>query len=220
MKKFIILLIGIAFFLPSCAIHGGLTRNANNNTTKVVLSQKNYKVIERVQGISKATYVFGIGGLSKQALIAEAKADMLSKANIVGGSKAIINENVEVKLSWFPIVCLYEVIVSGDIIEFTDRTLITVNKQKESDNLPIVKTVEVPEIEPTNAEVQTEKEDIPTTATVNTESKIAENTNDEKQNVSTKATFNEENQVVQNTTNEMHKSVTKTTPKTKKSINN
>ena len=50
-----------------------------------------------------------IGGLSKKAMIAEARANMLSKANIVGGSKAIINETVEIKHSFFPIVRLYKV---------------------------------------------------------------------------------------------------------------
>ncbi|MDD3913648.1 MAG: hypothetical protein PHU62_10465 [Bacteroidales bacterium] len=120
MKKFIILLIGVALFLPSCAIHEGLTRNLNSKTTEVVLSQNNYKIVESVQGTSKATYVFGIGGLSKQALIAEARADMLSKANIVGNSRAVINETVEVKHSLFPIIRLYEVYVSGYIIEFIE----------------------------------------------------------------------------------------------------
>jgi len=85
-----------------------------------VLSKKNFKVIGSVQGESQAMYVFGIGGLSKKAMIAEARANMLSKADIVGGSKAIINETVEVKSSFFPIVRLFKVIVSGHIIEFTE----------------------------------------------------------------------------------------------------
>ncbi len=114
------LLIGITFLFSSCAIHSGLTTNSNVHATEIVLSKNNFKVIESVQGESQAMYVFGIGGHSRKAMIAEARANMLSKANLVGGSKAIINETVEVKRSFFPIVRLYKVIVSGHIVEFTE----------------------------------------------------------------------------------------------------
>ena len=120
MKKIFFILIGITFLFSSCAVHNGLTTNLNNHTTEVVLSKKNFKVIESVQGEAQAMYVFGIGGLSKKAMIAEARANMLSKANMVGGSKAIINETVEIKHSLFPIVRLYKVTVSGHIVEFTE----------------------------------------------------------------------------------------------------
>lgn len=104
MRKLLIPLIVITLFFSSCAVHSGLTTNENNHTTEVVLSQNNFKVLESVKGESKSTFVFGFGGLKKQALIAEARANMLSKANIVGGSKAIINETVEVKNSFFSCV--------------------------------------------------------------------------------------------------------------------
>lgn len=104
------------FLFSSCAIHSGMT----TSMTEVELSRKNFKVISSVQGQAKAMYVFGIGGLSKKALISEARADMLSKADIIGGSKAIINETVEVKHSFLPFVRTFKVIVSGHIIEFTE----------------------------------------------------------------------------------------------------
>jgi len=111
MKKTIVILIGFAFILSSCAINSGLTTNLNNLTTEVVLSKKNFKVIDIVQGKSQAMHIFGIGGLSKSAMIAEAKADMVSKANIIGSSRAIINETTEIQYSYFPIVRLYRVTV-------------------------------------------------------------------------------------------------------------
>ncbi len=120
MKKLFFLFIGISFLFSSCAIHSGLTSNLNNHTTEVVLAKKNFKVVERVEGESQALYIFGIGGLSKKALIAEAKKNMLSNANIVGTSKALINESVEIKHSLFPFVGMCKVIVSGYIIEFTE----------------------------------------------------------------------------------------------------
>ena len=120
MKKIFFILIGITFFFSSCGIHSGLTTNSNNHTTEIVLSKKNFKVIESVQGESEALYVFGIGGISKKAMIAEARANMFKKANIVGSSKAIINETFEIKYSLFLLVGKYKVTVTGHIIEFTE----------------------------------------------------------------------------------------------------
>jgi len=120
MKKIFFILIGITFLFSSCGIHSGLTTNSNNHTTEVVLSKKNFKVIESVQGESEALYVFGIGGISKKAMIAEARANMFKKANIVGSSKAIINETFEIKYSLFLLVGKYKVTVTGHIIEFTE----------------------------------------------------------------------------------------------------
>lgn len=45
---------------------------------------------------------------------------MLSKVNIEGGAKAIINQTVEIKRSYFPIIRTYTVTVSGHIVEFTE----------------------------------------------------------------------------------------------------
>ena len=115
-----IVFIGIALFVSSCAVNNGLTYNNNNHNTEVVLSENNYQVIDRVKGQSQAMYIFGIGGLSKDGIVAEARADMLSEAGIVGGSKAIINETVEVKYTFFPIVRKYTVTVSGHVVEFTE----------------------------------------------------------------------------------------------------
>jgi len=120
MKKIIILLIGITFLFSSCAIHDGLTTNSNNHTTEVVLTKKNFKFIESVQGESEAQYVFGIGGRKKKAMIAEARADMFSKADLIGGSKAIINETYELTYDIVLIVVKYKVTVTGHIVEFTE----------------------------------------------------------------------------------------------------
>jgi hypothetical protein len=121
MKKIVYLsIIGILFLFSSCASHKGLTFNTNNHTTQVLLSKKNYKIVDKVQGESEAMYILGIGGLSRKAMVAEAKADMVSKADIIGSSKAIINETVEVKHTHFPFVRKYKVIVSAYIIEFTE----------------------------------------------------------------------------------------------------
>lgn len=116
MKKILFLVIGFAFFFSSCAVHNGIT----TNRTEVVLSKKNFKVIASVQGEATATYVVGIGGLAKKALISKARTKMLAQSDIVGGAKAIVNETIEVKFSFFPIFRRYKVVVSGHIVEFTE----------------------------------------------------------------------------------------------------
>ncbi len=122
MRKFIFALIGITFLFTSCSIHKGLTTNVNNHVTEVVLAKKNYKIVEKVKGESKAYYILGIGGFGKDGMIAEARSEMLSNANIIGSSKAIINETVEESMTLTPyfIFTLHTITVSGYVIEFTE----------------------------------------------------------------------------------------------------
>lgn len=118
MRNLFLLLVTVLLF-SNCSVHQGLTSNLNNHTTGVVLSQNNFTVIQNVQGEAKGTSFFGIGG-AKNALIAEAKAQMLSRADIIGKPRAIVNETVEINRSFFPIVRVLKVTVSGHIIEFTE----------------------------------------------------------------------------------------------------
>jgi len=140
MKKKTIFLAFIILFFSSCAYYNGLTHNSNLNNTEVVLSQKNFRVIAWVKGKSSATYVLGIGGLSKNALIAEAKENMLAKADIIGGSKAIINETVELKNTFFLIFWVTEVTVSANIIEFynNESDIDIVKPEKKDTVIPVV----------------------------------------------------------------------------------
>ncbi len=119
MKRVTMLLIVVLMCFTSCAAHYGLPQNYNQNTTEVVLTKNNFKVVNIVKAEASATYIFGIGGLSKNGLIAEAKAKMLESAGLEGASRTMINEIVEVKTSGFLFFFnKYKVIVSGQIIEF------------------------------------------------------------------------------------------------------
>ncbi|GAB2611405.1 DUF6567 family protein [Belliella aquatica] len=109
------------FLLNSCGLHTTHVGNINGNMTNVELSKKNFQVVERVSGTSTATYIFGIGGLSNKALIEKAKSKMLQKADIVGGSKAIVNLTTESHLSdIFPFYFRWTVTISGHIVEFVE----------------------------------------------------------------------------------------------------
>jgi len=91
------------------------------HTTHVQLSKNNFKVIDHVEGHSRAVYVLGIGGLTRKALIAKARSKMFDNADMQGKSCTLINENVEIKKTAFPFVRVYKVGVSGQIIEFIDH---------------------------------------------------------------------------------------------------
>ena len=113
----------VSFLLSSCiGLHNsGLTGNSKVYETRVELNKKNFKVIGRVKGESQATYILGFGGILRNALVEEARSDMFSKADIIGGARAIINETVETKLtSYFGLVLEKKIIVSASIIEFTE----------------------------------------------------------------------------------------------------
>ncbi len=109
--------------MTSCGtgLHSGVFSNVNNNNTNVVLTKKNFKVIEKVSGKATATYVLGFGGGVNKALIAKAQAAMLENANLIGSSKALINMTTEVhKLQVNPFFARKTITVSAHIIEFTE----------------------------------------------------------------------------------------------------
>ena len=63
--------------------------------------------------------MLGFGG-TKAGLVGEARAKMLQNANLVGSSKAVINETVEIHYFSFLLGANYKVVVSADVIEFTE----------------------------------------------------------------------------------------------------
>ncbi|MBQ8223723.1 MAG: hypothetical protein IJZ87_10365 [Bacteroidales bacterium] len=121
MKKPLIFSVLFALILgmTSCSLHDGMTHNVNQSTTNVVLSKDNYKIVQKVRGEAQADYFFYLGGFRKKGLIEEARANMLESANLVGSSKAVINETVETSLTTFcGIYSNVKVTVSGYVIEF------------------------------------------------------------------------------------------------------
>ena len=114
MKKLLVfaLVLGSLLF-TSCAAH--MLSVSHNN-----LSQKNFKVVGQVQGEATATYILGIGGLSKKALNANAIAEMYENANLTG-SQTIINVYVKKTVGGvMPFYTKNTNIATGTIIEFTE----------------------------------------------------------------------------------------------------
>lgn len=82
MKKFLVVAAVAAMTLTSCGIHS-TTSNALTET-KVELSQNNFRVVGQAFGSAKATYVCGIGGLSKKGLRNNAIDEMSKNAKLTG----------------------------------------------------------------------------------------------------------------------------------------
>lgn len=112
------LFIGLLFLSTSCALHDGLTNNLNHNNTVVELSDNNYQVIDYVKGNASCTYIFGIGGLDKDALVEKAKSEMYRKADLQGKARALTNISIDTQYSFFPIVRKMSVTASGHVVEF------------------------------------------------------------------------------------------------------
>lgn len=112
-------LLLIAAFLNSCGIGHAYVFNHNQNATEVHLRENNFKVIEQVSGISETSFVFAIGGMNKTQLYENAYSTMLKKANLLNGSKAIINVMTEEHFSGFyPFYVKRTITVSAQVIEF------------------------------------------------------------------------------------------------------
>lgn len=122
MKKigiYSVLLVLTAFF-SSCGVGAALVTNHNQNATEVHLSGNNFKVIDQVSGSSEVSYVLAIGGMNKRQLYENAYTAMMKKANLLNGSKAIINVMTEEHVSGFaPFFVRRTITVSAHVVEFT-----------------------------------------------------------------------------------------------------
>ena len=113
-------LILLAGFLNSCGIGHALVTNHNQNATEVHLSGNNFKVIDQVSGSSEVSYVLAIGGMKKRQLYENAYSMMMKKANLLNGSKAIINVMTEEHVGGFaPFFVRRTMTVSAQVVEFT-----------------------------------------------------------------------------------------------------
>lgn len=122
MKKIVIysVLLLLAASLSSCGIGTALVTNHNQNATEVHLSGNNFNVIDQVSASSEASYVLAIGGMNKKQLYENAYSTMMKKANLLNGSKAIVNVMTEEHFSGFaPFYVRRTITVSAQVVEFT-----------------------------------------------------------------------------------------------------
>ena len=107
-------ILSLTVLFSSCA--AGLTGYMNNSAA---LSSDNYTYVKRdLQGMSQATYVLGIGGMNREAIVDEAKQKMLENYTLEDG-QTLANTTVNFKYSNFlGIVATTKCYVTADIVEF------------------------------------------------------------------------------------------------------
>ncbi len=94
--------------------------NLNQNATQVELSGNNYQTVERVSGSAEVEYILFIGGMNRSQLYSNAYADMLSKADLMTNSRALVNVVTEEHIAGVPPFYFKRTItVSAHVIEFT-----------------------------------------------------------------------------------------------------
>ena len=115
MKKYLLVSsVLLSFLLSGCfATHSGYLNNSAS------LSQANFKYVKRsISGESSTLTVLGIGGLGKEALVEEAKADMLSRFDLKP-NQTIVNTTVNWKNSfYFALYIANKCTVTADVVEF------------------------------------------------------------------------------------------------------
>ncbi len=114
-KKYLILYVVIAsYLLTSCAFYtGGLNGSA-------AISSNNFKYLRPAKGTAKAIYLLGLGRLGRQALVAEAKKDLLDNNKLENG-QVLANICVDFKYTIILIYFEVTVTVSADIIEYNSN---------------------------------------------------------------------------------------------------
>ncbi len=107
------------FVFASCGVNSALQVNHNTTVTNVTLSNANFKVTSRVMGTASQEYIMCIGAIDKTSLYANAKADLMQKANLVGSAKALINIIAEEHVGGVPPFYFKRTVTyTADIIEF------------------------------------------------------------------------------------------------------
>lgn len=103
-----------------CGVPFWSTENQNQNQTQVVLSDNNFRIVKTVQAEVHCTYVFGIGGLSKKALMSNAISELTKKADLKG-SQALINITTKTHNKWIIVWARCSMVAQGTVIEFIDK---------------------------------------------------------------------------------------------------
>lgn len=114
MKRTITLLAAIfilAIISSSCAVHSGM------GMSNASLNQNNFEIVKFAKGDVATTKIFGLGGLSKNAMVAEAKEELLANYPLKDG-QTLANMTVDFKTSVYFMVVITKVTVTADIVEF------------------------------------------------------------------------------------------------------
>jgi len=115
----ILLLIVLLTVTTSCGVSNANYVNHNLNSTQVQLTSNNYKVVDKVSGSAEVKYVCLIGGTNQRQLYENAYSVMVSKANLLNSSRALVHVvNEENFRGFFPFYFTRRVTYTAHVIEF------------------------------------------------------------------------------------------------------
>lgn len=109
--KFFVAIVFVALISNSCATHWG-TMNGSAS-----LSSNNFKIVKMASGTASTKKIFGFGGLAKDALVLEAKKELMQNYPLKEG-QALANVTVDFKNSFMFFVNTNKVTVTADVVEF------------------------------------------------------------------------------------------------------
>ncbi len=120
MKKFLTICAFVAATLSFTGCAGTAYTVSNNLTqTQVVLSEGNFQVVGQAYGEASATYICGVGGLSREALYNNAVSEMTKNANL-SGSQTLTNTTVHYSVKMItPFYVKTTCGATATIVEFT-----------------------------------------------------------------------------------------------------
>lgn len=105
-----------AFTFSSCGVSDMISNNVTQ--TQVVLSEDNFEVVGQAYGEASTTYIFGIGGLSKETLRNNAINEMSKNARLKG-SQTLTNITTQMGVKMVtPIYIELTFSATANIVEF------------------------------------------------------------------------------------------------------
>lgn len=111
-----IALVAAITLFSSCAFHTG------NFHPSASLTNGNYKLVKVASGHAQTYKIFGIGGLSAEAMVFDAKQDLYKHFPLKAG-QVLANTTVDFKRGYYPFFTTTKVTLTGEIVEFTPATL-------------------------------------------------------------------------------------------------
>jgi hypothetical protein len=112
--KNLVIILAASLFLSSCAVHGGYITNSAS------LSSNNFIYIETAaKGTAEATYIFGAGGLDRDALVEDARQNLLRNFPL-NDNQTLVNITLSFKKTYvLPFFIKNKCTVSASIVQFT-----------------------------------------------------------------------------------------------------
>ncbi|MEM6525931.1 MAG: DUF6567 family protein [Bacteroidota bacterium] len=114
--KNIYLLCIVTICLCSCSFHIGTIGGGS-----AVITNNQFSRIDFAYGTAKTTNIFGIGGNRNNGLVLEAKRNLYQNSQLQAG-QAIGQTTVDFKRTFFFPVMTTRVVVSAEIIDFSDKS--------------------------------------------------------------------------------------------------